>query len=97
MEMGLMESRMINNVDKIGIVFENIDWILIPINYFNEFRIYDISKVIVEEENQMIANRLMFSLKANANIDASLFEQDIYSIECGEGTLFERMEMQDIT
>lgn len=68
----------------IEITFENIDYIRIPADYFRAFNTENI-------------NSVMFELNPEANRDADGFDGDVHRIHVEGETLFDRLQMQDIT
>lgn len=86
----------------VEIIFENLDSIIIPARYFRDFELDDIQTVVHRAVANAIlrysvVNSVMFGLEAEANKDASAFTGDVHCINTGEGTLFDRLQSQDIT
>ena len=89
-------------VKAIDITFENLDSIVIPVEYFYDFSINDIRTSISHMSTNAIlrtnvAGSLMFILKKKADKDADKFRRDVHIISTKTGTLFERIYKSDIT
>ena len=89
-------------VKAIDITFENLDSIVIPVEYFYDFFLNDIRTNISHMSTNTIlrtnvAGSLGFLLKKKANKDADKFRGDVHIISTKTGTLFERIYKSDIT
>ena len=89
-------------IKAVEITFENIDWIIIPAGYFEKIQLDDIcDEFWFHDKNctsmRMVAKRVMFELKKEADWHANTFDNDMYGIDTEEETLFERLQRQDIT
>lgn len=86
----------------VEIIFENLDSIVIPARYFRDFELDDIHTVVRRAAANAIlkysvVNSVMFELEAETNNDAVTFTGDVHCINTGEGTLFDRLQVSDIT
>ena len=72
----------------VEVIFNNLDYIIIPAKYFHTLK--------AETVTFMGAKEIYFELIHETNIDAMYFEGDIFSIEVGNLTLFERFRLNDI-
>ena len=84
---------MLEDIHSIEIIFENLDYIVIPAHYFRAFECTGDQKTVQFMEE----NAVSFELDPAANRDAASFAGDVHCICTGEGTLFERLQARDIT
>lgn len=87
----------------IELVFENMDYIVIPIQFLHDFSLRDVQTDIWFDRNKgtirrYTANAIMLNLKEKTNRVATTFKHDVYKMDhCGE-TIFKRIyDYEDIT
>ncbi len=94
---------MSKSVKSIELIFENIDYIVIPAHFFLDFMLEDVTvKICRCAVNAILrfnsTDKLMFVLKKEVNEVASSFEGDVHVIQYEGATLFERISIySDLT
>jgi len=90
-------NRSIKNIE---LVFENIDYIVIPIEYFQSYNLNHIKLGPCCKDGSKCYRyaEMHFILKKEVNEDALTFENNVYVMQAEDKTLFERIvEYKDLT